>query len=99
MGEVCDFYRAKAKRLINQVLGEYGSLPGFLLHELIHIRVCSERKSLDMWTTMSQGVVDPKLLGIYNKWIVEAQGLIAALDLMVEEYKISHDNEIPYSRI
>lgn len=100
MGRVADFFRAKAKREINDTLAKYGELPGFLLHEIAAIRLNNEKQILVLWEGMGNlGIKSSDFKEQVEKTVAEQKGLVRAYEEWIEEFKRDYDNDIPYKSI
>ena len=101
---VLDFYRAKAKQLINREFAKYGVLPAGMVVDLIFILLQSREYQLTNWQNLREdqygcAPLNTRLIEVADQAIVENKRMIAALNRLMEEYRKTEYDNTPCSRI
>jgi hypothetical protein len=97
--KVLDFWRAKAKRLVNRKLTEYGELPNAVIADLIWVTINSQKAALVHWENIQVIAKDhERLKQIADLAVAEGNGVISALETLLGEYAF-HDDFTPCSSI
>lgn len=98
--KVLDFYRAKARKLVNRALKEYGALPGGVIHDLIYVHIHSQESQLHYWKNIRDCSIGEEINKIAQSAVDDCERLIEALKVFESEYKeAQHDNDLPYTCI
>lgn len=97
--KVLDYYRAKAKRVVNKTFKEYGTLPGGNVHDLIFVHINSQRVQLGYWQDIYKAATSAEMQRIAKSAVEECERLIIAMEVLETEYKLHHDNDLPYTQI
>lgn len=97
--KVLDFYRAKAKQVVNKTFKEYGSLPGGNVHDLIYVHANSQRVQLGYWQEIHKLASSEEMRRIAKSAVEECERLIIAMEALETEYKLHHNNDLPYTQI
>lgn len=98
--KVIDFYRAKARQLVNRAFKEYGALPGGVVHDLIYVHIHSQETQLAYWKGIRSASMSMEMNKIAQAAIDEGERLINALKVFETEYRDQrHDNDLPYTCI
>lgn len=97
--KVLDFYRAKAKQLVNRSFKAYGALPGGCVHDLIFVHIHGQQVNLTYWEGILVLCSTERMREIAQSAITECKRLIAALEALEQEYKTQHNNDLEYTCI
>lgn len=97
--KVLDFYRAKAKQIVNRSFERCGTLPGGCVHDLIYVHVHNQRQTLAYWKDILNDSVSETLNEIARSAVAECERLIVALEILEQEYKLHHNNDLEYTCI
>lgn len=97
--KVLDFFRAKAKQIVNQTFSHHGALPGANVHDLIYVHINSQQKQLIYWKDLLALCATEKMQEIAQSAIENCERLIAALESLENEYKLHHNNDLLYTKI
>lgn len=98
--KVLDFYRGRARKLVNRSFERYGALPGNAVHDLIYAHIHTQKSQLGYWKDILQLSSTAEMSRIARLAVDECERLIEALEAFKSEYKeAQHDNDLPYTCI